>query len=155
MKEVKLNIADKYGALSITACGIESNYCKTVVNISTYACDLKNGAHIIIDEDGKGCQKPLKRTEETTTSETEIYKAALGKWGPEAQTLMVFEEMSELQKELCKAARGKDNKEAIAEEIADVYIMLRQMILLHDCAEEVESYKTQKLERLAARITEE
>lgn len=155
MKEIKLNIADKYGALSITACGLESNYCKTAVNISTYACDLNNGAHIIIDEDGKGSQKPLKRTEEITTSETEIYKAALGKWGPEAQTLMVFEEMSELQKELCKAARGRDNKEAIAEEIADVYIMLRQMILLHDCEEKVESYKTQKLERLAARITEE
>lgn len=155
MREVELSIADKYGALSITACGLESNYCKTVVNISTYACDLKNGAHIIIDEDGKGCQKPLKRTEETTTSETEIYKAALGKWGPEAQTLMVFEEMSELQKELCKAARGKDNKEAIAEEIADVYIMLRQMATLHQCEKAVEGYKTQKLERLAARIKEE
>ena len=39
-----------------------------------------------------------------------------------------FEEMSELQKELCKHDRGKDNREAIAEEIADVQIMLEQMI---------------------------
>ena len=37
-----------------------------------------------------------------------IYREALNKWGAEAQTLMVFEEMSELQKELCKHARGKD-----------------------------------------------
>lgn len=85
-------------------------------------------------------------------TEIEIYKAALKQWGPDAQTLMVFEEMSELQKELCKAARGRRNKEAIAEEIADVYIMLGQMILLHKCVEEVEEYKAQKLARLKARI---
>lgn len=85
-------------------------------------------------------------------TEIEIYKAALKQWGPDAQTLMVFEEMSELQKELCKSARGKQNKEAIAEEIADVYIMLGQMILLHKCAEEVEEQKARKLERLEAQI---
>ena len=59
-----------------------------------------------------------------------IYCEALNKWGAEAQTLMVFEDMSELQKELCKRARGKDNREAIAEEIADVQIMLEQMMIL-------------------------
>ena len=56
--------------------------------------------------------------------EIEIYREALRRWGPEAQMLMAFEEMSELQKELCKAARGKQNKAEIAEEIADVQIML-------------------------------
>ena len=53
-----------------------------------------------------------------------IYREALNKWGAEAQTLMVFEEMAELQKELCKHTRGRDNREAIAEEIADVQIIL-------------------------------
>lgn len=53
-----------------------------------------------------------------------LYRLALDTFGPDAQTLMMFEEMSELQKELCKHARGKDNREAIAEEIADVQIML-------------------------------
>ena len=38
--------------------------------------------------------------------EQKIYRAALAAWGADAQTLMVFEEMSEPQKELCKAARG-------------------------------------------------
>ncbi len=85
-------------------------------------------------------------------SEIEIYKEALMQWGPEAQTLMMFEEMSELQKELCKSARGKQNKEAIAEEIADVFIMLNQMILLHKCAEEVERQIARKQKRLEARI---
>ena len=36
--------------------------------------------------------------------EQRIYRAALAAWGADAQTLMVFEEMAELQKELCKAA---------------------------------------------------
>lgn len=84
--------------------------------------------------------------------ESEIYKTALETWGPDAQTLMMFEEMSELQKELCKYARGKRDKNAIAGEIADVFIMLEQMILLHGCAEQVERQKSWKLERLIQRI---
>lgn len=82
----------------------------------------------------------------------EVYRAALDKYGEEAQTRMVYEEMAELQKELCKHARGKDNLDAIAEEIADVEIMLEQMVLLHDCAELVERHKVGKLRRLANKI---
>lgn len=78
----------------------------------------------------------------------EIYREALEIYGYISQTLMCFEEMSELQKELCKNARGKENKEAIAEEIADVQIMLDQMMALHDCHLLVAKYKRQKLKRL-------
>lgn len=81
-----------------------------------------------------------------------LYRLALDTYGPEAQTVMVFEEMAELQKELCKHARGTDNLEAIAEEIADVQIMLEQMIELHGCEDAVLCYKRHKLERLAERI---
>ena len=83
--------------------------------------------------------------------EQRIYRAALAAWGADAQTLMVFEEMAELQKELCKAARGKDNREQNAEEIADVEIMLEQMKVLHGCAEAVAAYRESKLRRLAIR----
>lgn len=86
--------------------------------------------------------------------EQRIYRAALEKWGADAQTLMAFEEMAELQKELCKCARGKDNWEAIAEEIADVEIMLEQMKILHDCAGVSAGYKRRKLERLVERLGE-
>lgn len=79
-------------------------------------------------------------------------KAALNLYGPEAQTLMVFEEMSELQKELCKHARGRDNREEIAEEIADVLIMLDQMMILHDCESLVTRFRKLKIERLEQRI---
>ena len=39
-------------------------------------------------------------------NEKEVYLAALSYFGIESQTTMVFEEMAELQKELCKALRG-------------------------------------------------
>lgn len=83
---------------------------------------------------------------------TEICKAALDKWGAEHQTLMVFEEMAELQKELCKHSRGADNVLSIAEEIADVQIVLAQMMILFDCAEAVNNWKAVKLSRLKERI---
>lgn len=85
-------------------------------------------------------------------SNREIFETALKTWGAGAQTLMVFEEMSELQKELCKNARGKENVEQIAEEIADVQIMLEQMIILHGCEEAVKEYKRSKIERLKIRL---
>lgn len=55
-----------------------------------------------------------------------IIKQLIEKYG-DKQVIVAIEEMSELQKELCKSLRGNTNKEAIAEEIADVYIMLNQM----------------------------
>ena len=83
---------------------------------------------------------------------TELYQLALSTYGAEAQTLMVMEEMSELQKELCKHARGADNRAAIAEEIADVLIMLDQMMILHDCTALTKDIKIRKLDRLADRL---
>lgn len=87
--------------------------------------------------------------------EKTILRQALDTYGAEAQTLMVFEEMSELQKALCKHARGKDNRENIAEEIADVLIMLDQMMLLYSCKESVKRYRDEKIKRLAERLKEE
>ena len=78
----------------------------------------------------------------------EIYKSAINLWGKEAQTLMAFEEMSELQKELCKNARGKENRNAIAEEIADVRIMLDQIEIIYNCKDLAQRYKAEKLSRL-------
>lgn len=84
----------------------------------------------------------------------QIYRAALNIYGAAAQTVIVFEEMAELQKELCKHMRGANNREDIAEEIADVQIMLEQMIALHDCAETVQRQKAAKLQRLLYRLEE-
>ena len=59
------------------------------------------------------------------------------------------------KRELCKRARGKDNREAIAEEIADVQIMLEQMMILHDCEDLVEVQKFKKTHRLNVRLEQE
>ena len=88
------------------------------------------------------------------TRENEILLSALTKWGAGMQTVMVFEEMAELQKELCKNLRGKDNRGCIAEEIADVRIMLDQMEILHDCADDVDTWRKVKLGRLDKRLSD-
>lgn len=84
----------------------------------------------------------------------EICRAALETFGKDLQVKMAIEEMSELTKELCKNGRGQENTTHIAEEIADVEIMLRQMVMLYGCAESVETFRRYKLERLAERIKE-
>lgn len=82
----------------------------------------------------------------------EICKKALETFGAESQITMMFEEMAELQKELCKNRRGAYNKIAISEEIADVAIMLNQMCILFDCGDLVKIYIDEKLERLESRM---
>ena len=77
---------------------------------------------------------------------------ALRAWGAEMQSVVAAEELSELQKELCKSVRGENNADAIAEEIADVQIMLEQMMLLHDCRDAVDEWRRRKLERLEQRL---
>lgn len=87
-----------------------------------------------------------------TATRHDICLAALELWGAEKQTLKVFEEMGELQKELCKNGWGADNRDAIAEEIADVRNVLIQMCILHDCADLAEKYQEEKLARLLGKI---
>ncbi len=84
----------------------------------------------------------------------EIFREALEAFGKSTQMQVAIEEISELTKELCKNGRGQENTTHIAEEIADVEIMLRQMVMLFDCAGQVETFRRYKLERLAERIKE-
>lgn len=86
------------------------------------------------------------------TNETIILQKAINRWGEDAQTKMVLEEMSELQKEICKRWRGKDNTSEIAEEIADVAIMLDQLKLMLGIRDDVSLFREKKLCRLAQRL---
>ena len=85
-------------------------------------------------------------------SEAEVLQRALDTYGSTLQIAMVFEEMSELQKELCKYLRGKYSSANIAEEIADVEIMLEQMKMLFCCTDEVRNERRRKVERLKDRL---
>ena len=84
----------------------------------------------------------------------DIYKRALKVLGKQNQITMVFEETAELQKALSKHLRGEDNIDHIAEEIADVEIMLEQMKILFDVEDRVGQHKGEKINRLNDRINE-
>lgn len=85
-------------------------------------------------------------------SDAEVLQRALDTYGSLPQIVMVFEEMSELQKELCKYLRGKYSPASIAEEIADLEIMIEQMKMLFCCADEVRDVRRRKVERLKERL---
>ena len=84
--------------------------------------------------------------------ESEVLSEALDTYGFALQIVVTMEEMSELQKELCKYLRGKYSPASIAEEIADVEIMLEQMKMLFCCADDVRSVRRRKVERLKERL---
>lgn len=82
-------------------------------------------------------------------SENEIYKAALSKFGATKQIFKTFEEMAELQVAIGQnQTKGIGNYNDIAEEIADVRIMLEQMLILFDCRGLSDRYRREKVARL-------
>ena len=84
---------------------------------------------------------------------TDTYKQAIDLYGEKAQKLMAIEEMSELTKEICKDFRGLLDREHLIEEMADVMIMLDQMLLLYKISgEEVGLMRIKKVERLKERL---
>ena len=87
-----------------------------------------------------------------------LYGLCVSKWGQAAQIDMCIEEMAELIKALCKAKRHKkpdDWLHSIYEEIADVTIMLEQMIIIFDGEVIIPQIKAKKLERLQKMLNEE
>lgn len=93
-------------------------------------------------------------TQEVELNKDEIYQDAINAWGKEMQIIMCLEEMAELQKELIKHIRGKGKFDCIAEEIADVSIMLEQMVILFDCNYRTVTHKRYKLARLKNTLNE-
>lgn len=84
-----------------------------------------------------------------------ILERAIATYGVDAQKIMIFEEMSELQKEICKDTRGANNREAIIEETADVLIMIEQLKIMHHITdEELEEVMKFKVDRLEKRLNE-
>lgn len=90
-----------------------------------------------------------------TDMERKTFFAALSRYGAQAQIMMVFEEMAELQDVLCKFLRGRvdgDTLANIAEEIADVGIMLDQMAIEFKVEDAVAEQRVYKVQRLRNRI---
>ena len=85
-------------------------------------------------------------------SNRNIYKEAIETFGPVTQLVVAIEELSELQKELCKYLRGKGDVSKIAEEVDDVKIMMTQCKYIFDITSKVKGHKAGKLFRLESRI---
>ena len=83
-----------------------------------------------------------------------IYRKAVNRFGKLDQLIVATEELSELQKELCKTLRGKMNIDNIAEEIADVEIMLAQLHIIFNIDYDIEKQKKTKLERISKMLEE-
>ncbi len=94
----------------------------------------------------------LRVYEEAGAKNSNVYKELIKKYG-DKQLIVAVEELSELQKELCKALRGKPNKENIIEEFADVLIMLDQVKIYFKIEDdEIRDIIDQKIERTKERL---
>jgi len=82
----------------------------------------------------------------------ELYKRAIEQNGINGQLGVAQEELSELIQAISKHKRYGDNLDNLAEEMADVEIMLDQMKLMFDNELEIEVWKEYKLIRLGIRM---
>ena len=90
-------------------------------------------------------------------STQELCAKAIVKWGAEAQLLMVAEECSELAVEALHYARGRGDVNHVAEEIADVELMIEQLRMMLRGVDEdfdglVREWKLTKWQRLACAL---
>ena len=84
-----------------------------------------------------------------------IYDHLLKQNGLINQNTVAIEELSELIKEITKINRSKGNNANLAEEIADVEIVIEQLKRNYVLLNKVEMYKEYKLKRLALSIEEQ
>ena len=90
-----------------------------------------------------------------------ILKRAISKYGTHNQMLKCIEECGELSRAvsriLIELSSGdgfttEESQENLYEELADVSIMVEQMIMMFDCTDEVISWQLKKLNRLKERL---
>ena len=105
-------------------------------------------------------QDYLRREEQLPRiKKPDVLRDAIATYGISAQVDMAIEEMSELTKALCKERRtqlvpGK-HAEAhanVIEEIADVAIMLKQLLIMFDKDGEIQKEVDYKIDRLEQRL---
>lgn len=90
----------------------------------------------------------------TYEERAKIYAQAVDTFGRNNQVTVAIEEMSELIKELCKTKRLEGRLVNLAEEIADVTIMLEQLRIMYDVNELACAFMDAKVQRLAKKIKE-
>lgn len=76
-----------------------------------------------------------------------IYEHAVKEWGVVSQMLKAIQECSELINSITRLIEGRDDKNDVASEVADVEIMCEQLRIMVG-ADKVDREKKLKLERL-------
>lgn len=100
-------------------------------------------------------KKARPATQPQEIAPVDILTAAINHWGSATQAVKLLEEMNELGHAVTRALLGNEDSEAIAEEIADVEIMLAQMKLAYQNHAEVDKFIKEKLARTLKRIQKE
>ena len=77
---------------------------------------------------------------------------AVEAFGKSNQMIVAIEEMSELIKALTKTLRERMDYNNLTEEIADVCIVLQELIIIFNCEQSVKKWKAKKIMDLAAKI---
>lgn len=84
-----------------------------------------------------------------------ILLQAVDHYGAKNQAAQLMGEMGELGAELTRHFfQGRDRKKEVTEEIADVQIMLEQVILYLDMEDDVAKWRLNKLQRLESRMNQ-
>lgn len=82
----------------------------------------------------------------------EIMRETVDFYGADMQLNICIEELSELIKEICKAKRGIARPDNIAEEMADVKIIMEQLNIIFGNDDDVNEWYTRKVNRLEERL---
>ena len=84
----------------------------------------------------------------------QIYQRTLDKWGREAQFDQAVEECAELIAVLKHWRRGKVNEEQVVDELADVWLMVGQLVYMFG-EQRVACAVEQKVDKLAKLLDQE
>ena len=98
-----------------------------------------------------------------TTSDSVICRKAVEKFGVDIQQIVAMEELGELIQAISKIARWEYSQsedleilleyiDNLAEEIADVEIILEQLKQCHGCHIQVNNHKRKKLDKLKSMV---
>lgn len=94
----------------------------------------------------------MTREDMAKQHEQVVFRAAVERFGFDWQAGKFCEEMAELLEAVCRERQGRDTVSHVAEEIADVEIMLEQLKVWYKAHGMVEGFRRQKTERLAEKI---
>lgn len=87
-----------------------------------------------------------------TSADIVLFRDAVKLWGLQAQVIKALEEISELGVELSRGLLGETDYDKVADEVADVYIVLHSIVYGFGISERTDKRVGFKMERLASQV---